>query len=63
MVAQNTLRTCEGNTDQVENNFKFATASDLNKCLDQVKLPISLNTCTPMTELPTSISTVIAVGL
>ena len=39
------------------NLFKFATYVDLNKCLKQIKLPISLRTCAPITELPSGKST------
>ena len=41
MVTQNTVRTCETGLFR----FKFATVVDLNKYLQQIKLPISLYTC------------------
>ena len=39
-----------------ENNFKFITAVDLNKCLKQIDLPISLHTCEPISELLSNVS-------
>ena len=32
--------------------IKFASAVDLTKCLEQIKLPISLHTCAAISELP-----------
>ena len=55
-VTQNTLRTSKGEWVCVKINLKFAIALDLNKCLDQVKLPISLNTVASISELPSDIS-------
>ena len=37
-------------------NVRFATAFDLNKCLNQIKLPITPHTCA-IFELPANIST------
>ena len=48
MVTQNTLRTYEEKRDFFEINFRFATALDLNKCLKQIKLTISLHACAPI---------------
>ena len=53
MVAQNLLRICLGK--QVL--LKYVSAHDLNKCLDQIKLPILPYTCVPFSELPSKIST------
>ena len=56
MVTQNTLRTRKGKYDFLENNFIFATAVDLSKCLKIIKFSISLYTCAPNSELPSNIS-------
>ena len=40
-----------------QNHFKFLHGVDLNKCLTQIKLPISLHTCAPTSELLSNIST------
>ena len=40
MVIQNTLRMREGKRVLLENNFRIATAVDLKKCLNHIKLPI-----------------------
>ena len=34
----------------------FETALDLNACLIQIKLPISVHTCVPIFKLPSNIS-------
>ena len=39
-------------------NFKFAIALDVNKCIKQIKFPISAHACTPISELPPHISTI-----
>ena len=39
------------------NHLKFKTAVSLNKCLRQIKLPISLNTCAYFSDLLTNIGT------
>ena len=33
-------------------DVKFVTAVDLNKCLKQIKLPISIHTCANISKLP-----------
>ena len=55
MVTQNTLRTYQEKLFFFT-NFRFATAGDLNKCLEHIKLPISLRK--PIYDLPSSISTI-----
>ena len=35
-----------------EINFRFATATDVNKCLKKLKMPISLSTCATISKLP-----------
>ena len=45
MLTQNTLRTSEGNRVFFKFDSKFATAADLNKCLEQNILSISLCKC------------------
>ena len=42
-----------------ENNFKFATTVDLNKCLIQIKLPNSLYISTSISVLPSDIITMV----
>ena len=37
--------------------YIFVTSLDLNKCLKEIILPISLDTCAPISELPSYIST------
>ena len=37
----------------------FAAAIDVNKCLKQIELPISLHMCASIYELPSNISTTI----
>ena len=59
MVTQNILRTFDGSQIFTENHFKFVTAVDKNKCLLQVKLPISLHTYISNYELPSNISTMV----
>ena len=41
MVAQSTLRTCAGKQVFFEKYFRFATAADVNECLNPIKLPFS----------------------
>ena len=41
--------------------LKFVTGGDLDKCLEQIKLPISLCSCTPYSELPSNTNTMVAV--
>ena len=55
MVTHKRLR--EGKRVFCENNARFAVVVDLNKCLNQIKLPILLDTCAPFPELPLNIST------
>ena len=43
----NTLRMCEGKQVFFENNFSAANAGDLNTCLEQIKLSISLKPRAP----------------
>mgnify|MGYP007022999124 CR=1 FL=1 len=60
MVTQKTLRLLEGWTDPFANNIKFSTVFDLNKCLKQSKLPISLYggaKCASPSELPSTVLT------
>ena len=47
MATQITLRTRKGKQVLFEPNFKFASAVDINKCLKQGKLLISLGTSEP----------------
>ena len=46
-----------------ENNFKFATAVDLSKCLNRMKSPILTYTCASISELPSDIGTKIQTPL
>ena len=55
MVTQALLRASERNKVCFENNLIFATALDLNKCLEQIKSPRLLHTCAPTSELPFNI--------
>ena len=57
MVTYDTLRTCEGKHVFFKIDLKFETAVDLNKCLKQIKLPISTYSCAPISELPSDKST------
>ena len=57
MVTQNMVRMCEGKYVFLKIKFKFATTVDVNKCLTQIKLPISLYKCAPISKLPSHIST------
>ena len=57
MLTQNMLRKCGGNQVFSEINFRFVTAVDLNKCLQQIKYSISLHACATTSELPPNIST------
>ena len=53
MVPLNAFQTREEKVLLKENNIKFATAVDQNKCLEKIKFPISLHTCAPIFfELP-----------
>ena len=52
MLIQNTLRTCKKSRYLYENYFSFSTAADVNKCLKQIELPISLHPCTSISVLP-----------
>ena len=56
MVTQNILRKCEGNHYISEEKCQIVTVPDLNKCLKQIKLPISLYTCAPISVLPSDLS-------
>ena len=56
MVTQ-TSRTCEEKKVFFLNKSKFDAAVDLNKCLKQIKLIITLYICAPISELPYCIST------
>ena len=56
LVAQHTLRACEGNPGLFEYEIKFGISVDLNKCLKQIKLPNSLDTSAPNFDIPYSIS-------
>ena len=53
MVSQNMSR----NRSFFENNLKIATTVNLNKCLKQINLPISLYMYAPISDLPSNIST------
>ena len=58
MVPLNAFQTREEKVLLKENNIKFATAVDQNKCLEKIKFPISLHTCAPIFfELPSKIHT------
>ena len=48
MVTRNMVRRCEGKYVFSKNKFNFATTVDVNKCLTQIRLPISLYTCAPI---------------
>ena len=61
MVTQNVLRTCKEKQVYSEMNFNFPTALARNKCLKQIKLPISLHTCAPISELAINISTIVEI--
>ena len=50
-------KSAKKNRDFLKIEFKFAKADDLNKCLIQMNLPISLFTCPPSSELPYNVST------
>ena len=54
IVTQNTMRTREGKPVLSENIFTFVTASDLNKCLWQIKLPVSLTKYAATSWLPSN---------
>ena len=43
--------------------IRFAAALHPNKCLNQIKLPISSHTCAPISELTSDISIMIQAGL
>ena len=54
----------EGNVAQEmhffsEDFLKLATVVDVNKCLAQIELPLSLFTCAPISELPFNKNTMI----
>ena len=55
MVTQKTLRTCIERNIYYE--FEFSTALDLNKCLQQIKLPILLYMGASISKLPANIIT------
>ena len=55
MVTQIMLRKFGGKQEFSEMNFRFATALDLKKCFEQIKLLISHPTCAQKSELPTNI--------
>ena len=55
MVTYNTLLTCE--KKNLFYIFEFETVDDLNKCLKQVKVLISLHMCALITELPSNVCT------
>ena len=55
MVNHNTLRTCES-YQSLSENFRFVTAVDLNKGLEEIELPILLNRCAPISELPSMVT-------
>ena len=59
MVTQNILRMCKDKKDFSDIKFGYPTILDLNKCLKQIKLQISLRTCAPIYELPSNISTMV----
>ena len=43
MVTLNTVRTCVGKQFIAKNRFKFATAVDFDKYIEEIKLPILLH--------------------
>ena len=51
MVALNMLRTFGVKHDFSAIYSKFKTAVDLNKCLNHIKLPISLHTYMPISSV------------
>ena len=55
MVGQNTSRTCKGNHALKKMNFDYCV--DLNKCVKNIKMSISLHTCPSHSELPSNEST------
>ena len=57
MVTQKTLLTFEVRHFFFENTIKFSSAVDLNKCLKQISLLISLLTCAPILDVPSYLST------
>ena len=56
-VTQNTVRTRVDKMVFFENYFEFVTAVDINNCLEQIKLQISLEACALSSELPSDLST------
>ena len=50
MVTQKQMRTRVGNQYFSQINVIYTTALDLNKCLKQIKLTISLYTCVPISD-------------
>ena len=47
-------------TDFLKMSIEFATSFDLNKCLKQIKLPISLFTCQSSSESPSNLNIMIS---
>ena len=55
MITKNTLRMKE--KDFFLNILQSATAFDLMKCLQEIRLPISLRKCVTISQLPTNMRT------
>ena len=54
---QNTLRTCDAKQVSFKINLEFTIAVYQNKCLKQIKLPISLYMLTLISKLLSNLST------
>ena len=52
LITQNTLRTSKGIQVYIENDLNFTAASDLNKCLKQIELPVLFHSFAPISEFP-----------
>ena len=59
MVTQDTLHVCKRKLDVSEIELRFATYIAINKCFEQIELPISFHTCAPISELPYNRSTIV----
>ena len=58
MVAQNKVRTCEGNKVLLKEYLKSKAIVVVKKdCLKQIYIPYSLRTCAPNSQLPPYTST------
>ena len=62
MVPQNAVCNCKRNYVFSDLDNRFSTAVDRNKCLEQIKIPISLCTGAPITELTSKVSSTVRTG-